>query len=292
MEMAHSSQQQRSELLHIMEKFHEQRTPEELLEHYEIEKELANRLRTSERAERKTLYSRVYDEFNQRVPFYRQLSQQSEHEAVDTSPQWRFYSRFLRPETVFLEIGAGTCGNSLVVARHVKKVYALEVSEEVIRDVHGPANFSALLFDGFSIPPLPTKASVAYSDQVLEHIHPDDALEQVKSVYQTLAPGGVYVCITPNGLNGPHDISRFFDVNSTGFHLKEYTNTELSKVLRLAGFARIVAYTSVAGHYVYCPLLLFRIQESILRLLPVRLSKAIARISLPWCVRMVGIKKA
>lgn len=292
MATVHVPQQQRSELLHIMGKFHEQRTPEELREHYEIEKELANRLRTSSHVERKTLYSEVYDEFNQRVPFYVQLSQQSKHEAVDTSPQWRFYSRFLRPETIFLEIGAGTCGNSLVVAHHVKKVYALEVSEEVIRDVHGPANFSALLFDGFSVPPLPEKANVAYSDQVLEHIHPDDALEQVKSIYQALAPGGVYVCITPNGLNGPHDVSRFFDLTSTGFHLKEYTNTELSKILRQAGFARVLAYASVAGHYVRCPLLLFRMQESILHLLPVRLSKSIALISLPWCVRMVGIKKA
>ncbi len=127
------------------------------------------------------------------------------------SSQWRFLRRFLRKDTVFLEIGAGTCAISLAAARFVKKVYALEVSKEVTKHVQEPENFELVLFDGFSMPVPAESISVAYSDQVMEHIHPDDAYEQLVNIYNVLVHRGIYICITPNRLNGPHDISRYFD---------------------------------------------------------------------------------
>ena len=62
----------------------------------------------------------------------------------------------------------------------------------------------------------------------MEHLHPDDALEQLQNIYSALVPGGIYLCITPNRLSGPQDVSRDFDMVATGFHLKEYTISELS----------------------------------------------------------------
>ena len=45
------------------------------------------------------------------------------------------------------------------------------------------------------------------------------------------APGpdgvGVYICITPNRVSGPHDVSRGFDEVATGFHMHEYTGREI-----------------------------------------------------------------
>jgi len=279
-------------LLTKMKRAHEQRTPEQLKEHYAIEKELANKLRATIREQRKELYATIYDEFNRRVPFYAKLSQQQaeQTEATPGSPQWRFLRRFLRNDTIFLEIGAGTCATSLTAARFVKKVYAQEVSEEIIKSVQGPENFQALLFDGFSISPLPENASVAYSDQVMEHIHPDDALEQLTSIYRALKPGGIYICITPNGLNGPHDISRYFDLTATGFHLKEYTTTELSALFQQAGFSHVRVYIGASGYHVRWPLCCVKLQESLLSHLPPRVRRAIARVSLPTCIRLVGVK--
>jgi SAM-dependent methyltransferase len=176
-----------------------------LKEHYEIEKELAGRLRESSREERKTLY----DEFNRRVPIYIEAvgDQDAQVASVMSSSQWRFLRRFLRPDTVFLEVGAGTCATALAAASVVKQVYALEVSAEVTRQVRVPEHFELVLFDGFSLPVPDGSVTVAYSDQVMEHIHPDDAREQLANIQHALASGGSYICITPNRLNGPHDIS-------------------------------------------------------------------------------------
>jgi SAM-dependent methyltransferase len=261
-------------------------------EHYEIEKELATRLRESSREERKTLYVSLYDEFNQRVPIYTEAigEQASQVTSVMASPQWRFLRRFLHKDTVFLEIGAGTCAISLATAGFVKKVYALEVSKEVTKHVQKPENFELILFDGFSMPVPAESISVAYSDQVMEHIHPDDAYEQLAHIYNALAHGGIYICITPNRLNGPHDISRHFDRVATGFHLKEYTNSELSALLKQVGFSQVKAYIGVPALYVRVPLVLLRIQEGLLDRLPHTLSRTIARMSLSWCVRLVGVK--
>ena len=41
----------------------EQRTPEQLREHFTIERELADRLRYATRDQRRSLYSAVYDEY-------------------------------------------------------------------------------------------------------------------------------------------------------------------------------------------------------------------------------------
>ena len=266
-------------------------------EHYEIEKELATRLRESSRAERKTLYVTLYDEFNQRVPVYTALAEkqstleQSSLEATTlASPQWRFLRRFLSKDTVFLEIGAGTCAISLTAARYVKKVFALEVSKEVTTHVKNTDNFELVLFDGFDIPVPAESINVAFSDQVIEHIHPDDLLEQLMNIYSVLADRGIYVCITPNRLNGPHDISRHFDAVATGFHLKEYTNSELSKLLKQAGFAKVEAYVGIPAMYVRFPIFLLRLQEALLNSLPRTLRWALACISLTRCIRLVGVK--
>jgi hypothetical protein len=74
----------------------------------------------------------------------------------------------------------------------------------------------------------------------MEHLHPEDALEQLQNIYDVIAPGGKYICITPNRLSGPHDISRHFDEISSGFHLKEYTLSELYDIFIQAGFKSIV----------------------------------------------------
>lgn len=48
--------------------------PEQIREYYEIEKELANRLRYASKQERRYLYSSLYDELYRRVPLHPQLT--------------------------------------------------------------------------------------------------------------------------------------------------------------------------------------------------------------------------
>lgn len=53
------------------------RSLEQIREHYEMEKELANRLRFATKQERRTLYSSLYDQLFTRVPHHPQLTRKS-----------------------------------------------------------------------------------------------------------------------------------------------------------------------------------------------------------------------
>jgi SAM-dependent methyltransferase len=152
-----------------------------------------------------------------------------------------------------LEIGAGDCSLSLNVATKVRKVYALEVSEEITRGVSPTSAFEVIYSDGCSIPLPDRTIEVAYSNQVMEHVHPDDAVEQLQNIYKVLTPGGVYICITPNRLAGPHDISQHFDPVATGLHLKEYTFSELSRLFKRTGFTKVDPYVGFRGRFWRAP---------------------------------------
>lgn len=234
----------------------EQRTKEQLQEHYRIEKELAARLRNSSAQERQTLYSEVYDELLQRVPHHPRISRKKspQENAEKIRMQMRFLQRFLQSNTRFLEIGAGDCALSFEVAKHVDSVYAVEVSEEIATMTSCPSNFQLIISDGKTMPLPQGCIDLAYSYQLMEHLHPDDAVEQLCHIYRVLAPGGQYICITPNRLTGPWDISRYFEPVATGMHLKEYIHAELGALLKGIGFSRVYACFGMKGKYITPPL--------------------------------------
>ena len=95
------------------------RTPEELKQHYLIERELADRLRRADRADRGALYGSLYDELFRRVPRHPQLTlkQDAETRAKAVAVRLLLLRRFLRPDTLFLEIGAGDGSLSSEVAK-------------------------------------------------------------------------------------------------------------------------------------------------------------------------------
>ncbi|MDD5250649.1 MAG: class I SAM-dependent methyltransferase [Rhodocyclaceae bacterium] len=271
------------------------RTPEQLREHYEIEKELANRLRRASRQERRSLYSSLYDELFRRVPHHPQLTRKASPQAAQRNirAQMSFLRRFVGSDARFLEVGPGDCGLSFEVAKIARQVFAVDVSDEITRAAATPANFALILSDGCSVPVPRDSIDVAYSNQLMEHLHPDDALEQLGNIHAALVRNGAYICITPNALTGPHDVSKHFDAQATGFHLKEFTVSELSALFRQAGFSRLRAYSGARGFYVRCPVRLLTWCETLLAALPAAVGRTIAHSApfrLLFNVRLVGIK--
>ena|SRR3990167_3891301 len=108
--------------------YNEHRTTEQVREHYEIEKELAIRLRNASKQERRHLYSSLYNEMYLRVPHHPQLTQKSSHQKTlaAVSAQIKLFKHLLGKEITFLEVGPGDCALSLEVTKHVKQVCAVD----------------------------------------------------------------------------------------------------------------------------------------------------------------------
>jgi len=256
----------------------EKRTLQQLREHYAIEKELASRLRNARKEERARLYTSLYDELYRRVPLHPQLTRKADaaSQAAATSKQMKLLRRYLSQASVFVEIGAGDCNLSREVSRHVRKVYAIDVSKEITKGAALPENLELIISDGSSIPVPPGSATLAYSSSLMEHLHPDDATDQLRNIFVALAPGGKYICVTPNRLSGPYDVSKYFGDVATGFHLKEYTFTELARLFREAGFRKIEAYFGGRGLHVKMSRSVIFFSERVLLKLPFPLRRAIA----------------
>jgi len=266
------------------------RSSERIRQHYLIEKELAARLRTATREERKHLYTEVYDELFRRVPDHPQLALKLDDRARAQAVAERLalLESYLKPTSTYLELGPGDCSLAIEVAKQVRKVYAVDVSTEITKEIELPDNVELIISDGSSIPVPDNTVDLAYSDQLMEHLHPDDAAEQLQNIYRALSPGGTYICLTPNRLSGPHDVSRYFDDVASGFHLKEYSAAELSSMFVAVGFRKLQILVGARGFHLKTPAPVVKTVESILASIPRPLGRTLAR-GLPLRV-VLGIK--
>ena len=272
------------------------RDDDALRRHYQIECELADRLRAATPDSRRGLYSSVYNELFVRVPDHPQNTRKldaSQQEAM-TRRQLRLLDGFLTPQTTYLEIGAGDCHLAMEAAGRCRHVYAVDVSDVIAAGTQRPANFGLVLSDGVSIDVPPGTVDVAYSNQLMEHLHPDDAEAQLRQIVRAMAPGGRYICVTPHRFSGPHDISCLFDREARGFHMKEYTYGELRRLFLRAGFAEIGVLAGLRGRHYRMPRLIVSMLEGGLRVLPHGLRRWLSRSLLLRrlfeCIHIVGYK--
>lgn len=250
----------------------EHRTPERLRSHYLAERDLANQLRSASKAERQHLYATVYDELFRQVSDHPQLTRKKNAgelaEAVAT--RLRLLAPFLRLDSVFMEIGCGDCSLASQVARRAQHVYAVDVSAEITKGLTFPPNLELLICDGSNVPVSPGRVDVAFSYQLIEHLHPADAIDHIENVHRVLKAGGVYVCVTPNRLSGPHDISKYFETEARGFHMKEYTTWELADLFKGAGFSSSRVLFGTRGRFLLLPPAFVRPLEQLIAPLPYR----------------------
>ncbi|HZS84688.1 MAG TPA: class I SAM-dependent methyltransferase [Stellaceae bacterium] len=254
------------------------RSVDQLRAHYLVEKELALRLKNSRPADRLSLYAQVYDELFERVREHPQLRKKAnpDERRKRIEAELAVLKCFMAPSTVFMEVGAGDCALSFAAAQHCRFVYAVDVSASIAGAQHAPANFRFCLSDGTSFDIPDGAVDLAYSNQLMEHLHPDDALNQLCGIHRVLAPRGKYVCVTPHPFNGPHDISQYFDETATGLHLKEYTRSELELLFRRAGFRELRFLGRLRGTPFRLPLPVVRLGEKAVGRLPRRLRRLLA----------------
>ncbi len=275
----------------------ENRTDDEIREHYEIEKDLAYKLKKSTKHERKSqnLYTAVYDELFRRVPHHQQLTKKKSQADTARAISWQLglLRRFINKDTTVLEVGPGDCSLSFKLSEMVGKVFAVDVSNIITNNLSVPSKFELIISDGSSISLPDESIDMAYSNQLMEHIHPDDAKEQLQDIFRVLKPSGCYVCITPNKVNGPWDISYYYDEVAKGFHLKEYTMSELISLFEAVGFRKYKAYVGARGKYIRFPNYPIVWLEKFLSHLPAGVKIMIGRsiiFRIVLGIKLVGIK--
>jgi SAM-dependent methyltransferase len=231
----------------------DRRPADRLIAHYEIEVVLAEKLRRSTRENRRSTYREVYSELLKKVSDHPRITRAHDARRTDIRKRSRFVRRFIAPNDRVVEIGAGDAALSRNICDRAHSVVAVDVDDALIGTELAPPNFRYELSDGVSLPLPDESTTLAISNQLLEHIHPDDTMPHLREVHRILAVGGRYLIMTPNLVSGPHDISRYFDRRARGTHLREFDAETIRNCLRAAGFERLVFYAARGG-YLFFPM--------------------------------------
>ncbi len=265
------------------------RTYEQVRNHYEVEKEIADRLRrTTSIEERKPIFATMYDELFAKVPDHPRLTRRESPEATRSAnlAKFRFVEQFIDESTTFAEFAPGDCRFLFEVSRYVSSVYGIDISDQIGSVENIPDNFNLIVYDGYRLDLPDETVDVLFSDQLIEHFHPDDTKPHFQIAHRILKKGGVYMFQTPHRFVGPSDVSQYFSDEPEGFHLKEWTYTEIASLLREVGFSSWRGYWSGKGRLIGLPQQHFYLAErGVGRLSPVRRRK-LSRYLLPTLVMM------
>jgi len=238
----------------------EKRSDARLQEHYILETGLARRLKDATAAERATVYGEVYTALFQGLADHPQITKTDESRLRHIDQLIGLIRGFLSKDATVMEVGCGDARMSFRLADRVKQAIGVDVTNALVNFSAAPANFRFVKTDGIAIELPDQSVDFVYSDQLIEHLHPDDAPAQLREIFRVLKSGGSYWVATPSRVTGPHDISQYFDFAATGFHLKEYSYSDLRRLLRANGFAKVSFYLVKSGHA-------FRVPTSLLLLL-------------------------
>jgi ubiquinone/menaquinone biosynthesis C-methylase UbiE len=268
----------RSDFRSIQKLYGDRRPADRLIAHYEVEIVLAEKLRRSSRETRNRTYREVYRDLFNKLSDHPRHTRAHDARRTDVAKLLRIVGRFIARSDRVLEIGAGDAALSRNICSRARSVVAVDVDDALAGTKSMPQNFRYLLSDGVSLPLPDASISLAISNQLLEHIHPDDTLAHLREVNRILAADGRYLIMTPSAVCGPHDVSRYFDRRARGMHLKEFDAETIRNCLRAAGFKRLVFYAARGGHLFFSmPYWLARGLDLTFSLIPSSLHTALVR---------------
>ncbi len=219
-------------------------TEQMILSHWELEKQLTQELLSSTPERRWETFERGYSRLYSELEWLNRLVGESRPIVADDMQHKEWRTAVGAPPQEIYEIDSGKGELITYLARQGFRCKATEVTHELgeLLFDDGEPNLSWGVSDGVHLDSFEGAASydVVISDQVLEHLHPDDVGAHLRGVHQILKPGGRYIFRTPHRFTGPHDVSRVFRCDSpVGMHLKEYSYREFVTALRRAGFKRV-----------------------------------------------------
>jgi SAM-dependent methyltransferase len=226
------------------------RSYEQVKNHYMVEKALAEKLKSSDREQRTQIFSTMYDELFSKVPDHPRLTRRSSKQLTDQANKRKFalLGRYLSPESVVLEFAPGDCKFAKQASQKVHSYIGVDISAQCDNTDNMPNNFKLIIYDGYRLDEVADNSiDVIFSDQLIEHLHEQDAHSHLKLAHRILKPGGKYVFRTPHLFTGPHDVSQYFSYEPEGFHLKEWTFTQMKAALKTHEFSTFDTFWSAKG---------------------------------------------
>ena len=97
-----------------------------------------------------------------------------------------------------MAVGDADCSLALTAAGYVERVYAIDVSGQLAKDVLLPCNVRLVVGDGVRIPVPEATVDVAWGGAFVDRLPAEDAREHLRNVLRSLVAGGQYICLTRN----------------------------------------------------------------------------------------------
>ncbi len=214
-------------------------TYEMVIYHWDLERRLRDELLNSDALDRGETYARCYTELYSQLPWLNEFT--NTVEGVPDSARYAMWVAAIGPPPMkIFEIGAGQGRMLRYLASLGHKCTGSDVTVERAAATGDPQNevLESVLDNAVSIGSAGEgEYDRVLSDQVIEHLHPEDIEKHVASVRRMLRPGGRYIVCCPHIYAGPADVSRVFGCDEAiGLHLKEYKWRELVSIVKSAGF--------------------------------------------------------
>ncbi|MCC7429246.1 class I SAM-dependent methyltransferase [bacterium] len=256
------------------------RTYEQVKNHYLVEKAIAQKLmNTIDYEERKVIFARMYDELFAKVPDHPRLTRRESEKLSKEANRDKFnvLKNFVNKDTNLLEFAPGDCKFAIEMVSKVKSIVGVDISDQRGEAEKTLNNFNLVIYDGYNLGIEDNSIDVVFSDQLIEHFHPDDTVHHFKIIKKLLKKNGFYIFRTPHNYCGPSDVSGYFSYTPEGFHLKEWTYTELEKLLKELGYLECYGYTYLKQKCFKMPFIYYKVMELLLKPLPKKFRKKISR---------------
>lgn len=209
-------------------------------QHVELEGILTDRLIASSSAERTSMFEEAYTELYSKLPWLA---------STGFSGGLEPWIMLMSPGSKVYEVGSGNGSLARLLARNGFKVTATEITEERgQRSAAEPDGMRWRLTDGVHLDKFEEPESYDYvvSNQVAEHLHPEDILTHFRTARILLKPGGSYIARTPHRRHGPQDLTRVFKLKQPVFmHLHEFTYCEFDSICSECGYSRVRAIVNL-----------------------------------------------
>jgi 2-polyprenyl-3-methyl-5-hydroxy-6-metoxy-1,4-benzoquinol methylase len=215
--------------------------PELLIEAFQLEKYYHDLLIKEKKASKRTLmYEEFYSKLLQLYGRNAVNDQSLDQKIRSKDSQVKLFEHDIKNKSI-IDFG---CGEGLFLMNIKRNLPYKFLTGVDVYIPDGLKNHPDINFISSGIIRFETKEKfdIAFSDNVLEHLSPLDLKDHLKSVYESLVPGGHFIMIMPNRLFGPMDITRIVDntssgkIKAQGGHLNESTYHEMINDLSDAGF--------------------------------------------------------